>query len=587
MPDFLQILRRSRSLLFALLASGLALGATAEDDPPGRVGRLSWLSGTVYLKDPGTGELSAAPLNQPLTSGDIVTTEANSRAEIQIGAMTLRLDARSRIEFDRIDDEQVRIFLDAGKMIAKLPTDDSRRDFVLETAPGRFIPRDTGIYRFDRDNDSASATSYFGILRFEDSDNTLDIPAGESAHVWSDNGQLRYRMAQGVRDEFTQWSAARDQHPRSTAYSRYVSPEMTGAQDLDTYGDWSETPEYGAVWFPRAVTVDWAPYRTGYWAWVAPWGWTWIGHEPWGFAPFHYGRWVRVRGAWAWVPGTRTVRPVYAPALVAWVGTPGLEISIRTGGAPRVGWFPLAPREVYVPIYRSSRNHVRFVNAPHVPHIRNIDEIVARPHEVMRHTRFVHRDEPRAFSTARPESFQHRRGETRITSNPTGSAEFRDRQAHFSRPSMESRRAPETEPQPRPERKSIQLAPRQEKQTMEIRREPPHPRSESSRPRQQERSFRGEDPRREVVRQPPDRRIESIRSVAQPVNPPASQERPRELSRSPEPRHGIRLESRQMPREERAQPPRTERRENREAHEERRDERRERRQLSSEANRRQ
>jgi len=94
---------------------------------------------------------------------------------------------------------------------------------------------------------------------------------------------------------------------------------MTGAQDLDAYGDWSETPEYGAAWFPRTVDVDWAPYRSGHWAWVAPWGWTWIDAAPWGFAPFHYGRWVRIHGAWAWIPGTRITRPVYAPAW--WAGS--------------------------------------------------------------------------------------------------------------------------------------------------------------------------------------------------------------------------------------------------------------------------
>ena len=77
-------------------------------------------------------------------------------------------------------------------------------------------------------------------------------------------------MAQGSRDECTPWSAARDQRARTPAYARYVSPEMTGAQDLDAYGDWSETPEYGAVWVPRDIAADWAPYRTGHWAWKKP-----------------------------------------------------------------------------------------------------------------------------------------------------------------------------------------------------------------------------------------------------------------------------------------------------------------------------
>ena len=231
---------------------------------------------------------------------------------------------------------------------------------------------------------------------------------------------------------------------------------------------------------------------------------------------------------------------------------------------------------------------------------RCIDEIVARPYEVMRHTRFMHRDEPRAFSVARPESFQRHREETRIAPAPRRAAEFPDRQQRFSRPDMESRRAPETGlrsrpesnlPVERPQQQTVQIAPLQERQTLDIRREPPQVRSESREPRHQERSFRSEDSsreaRREAVRQAPDMRIEPPRPVAQPVNPPASLDRPRdELSRSPEPRHGMRLETRQVPREERAQPPRTERQENREAQGERRNERRERGQSERDATKR-
>ena len=125
---------------------------------------------------------------------------------------------------------------------------------------------------------------------------------------------------------------------------------MTGSQDLDTYGAWQTAPDYGPVWVPTGVAVGWAPYRYGHWVWMAPWGWTWVEDEPWGFAPFHYGRWVFVGGAWGWVPGPVGVRPVYAPALVAWVGgTPGFSFSVAIGGGGGIGWFPLGPREVFVP----------------------------------------------------------------------------------------------------------------------------------------------------------------------------------------------------------------------------------------------
>ena len=414
MLDLSALLRRGRALLLAAMAALVALPAFAQNDPPGRIGRIASISGDVYLSNPQTGELGAAPLNQPLTSGDIVSTAPGARAEIQIGAMTLRLDSGSRIVFDRIDDESVHVRLDDGRLIAKLPTDDTRRDFMLETPHARFRARDTGIYRFDQDHRDTVATTYFGTLRADGQDAAIDIGSGEAAHLWADDtGRFAYRMTQGSSDEFTQWSAARDRHQRASATARYVSPEMTGVQDLDAWGDWSETPDYGAVWFPRAVAADWAPYREGRWAWVAPWGWTWVGSEPWGFAPFHYGRWVRIHDAWAWVPGNRVARPVFAPALVAWMGTSSGSFSVSIG-APPVRWFPLAPREVYVPYYRSSRTHVRHVNEPHVRDIRNLDDIVVRPHEVVRRTRFIHRDEPRAVSVAPVRGFREDRPEPRM-----------------------------------------------------------------------------------------------------------------------------------------------------------------------------
>ena len=92
---------------------------------------------------------------------------------------------------------------------------------------------------------------------------------------------------------------------------------------------------------------------------MAPWGWTWVEDEPWGFAPFHYGRWAFAGTGWVWVPGPSVVRPVYAPALVAWVGGgPGFHFS----GGVGVGWLPLAPGEVFIPGYRVSGAYMNRVN---------------------------------------------------------------------------------------------------------------------------------------------------------------------------------------------------------------------------------
>jgi hypothetical protein len=62
------------------------------------------------------------------------------------------------------------------------------------------------------------------------------------------------------------------------------------------------------------------------------------------------------------VVGVAYVRPVYAPALVAWVGGPHFSIGIGGGVGAGVAWFPLGPREVFVPSYHVSRTYVTNVN---------------------------------------------------------------------------------------------------------------------------------------------------------------------------------------------------------------------------------
>ena len=167
-------------------------------------------------------------------------------------------------------------------------------------------------------------------------------------------------------DEYDQWSYSRDRAEDESVSAQYVSRDMTGYEDLDRNGTWSDDADYGHVWVPSHVAYDWAPYRYGRWAWVEPYGWTWIDDAPWGFAPFHYGRWAYVRNRWVWAPGVVRRRPVYAPALVVFVGGSNFSGGRYYGDRGDVAWFPLAPREIYRPAYRTSDDYVRLVNVTNV-----------------------------------------------------------------------------------------------------------------------------------------------------------------------------------------------------------------------------
>ncbi len=147
-------------------------------------------------------------------------------------------------------------------------------------------------------------------------------------------------------DVWDRWNYARTEALVDTVSARYVPPTVSGVDDLDQHGNWRVVPEYGSVWVPEGVATDWAPYTTGRWVWDPRFGWSWVDTAPWGWAPYHYGRWVHLDRVWAWAPGPVVVRPVYAPALVAFFGAPGVRVAI---GAPFVSWVALGWGEPCVP----------------------------------------------------------------------------------------------------------------------------------------------------------------------------------------------------------------------------------------------
>jgi len=383
-----------RSSRLAAVVCGLlitsSMAASAMTDPSGRVGRIGDLQGQVWLFSPESGEWSSAQRNRPVTTGDRVATDGDARAEIQVGSTTLRLDGSTELEVLQLDDDVMRYQLHNGSVAARLRTRESAREFELHTAEGRFRPESAGRFRFDRFDERTHATAWRGQALFEGTEAAVTVMSGQRVEVWKDS-RTQYTLTNPVRDAFSDWVSARDQSDERTASTRYVSPEMTGVEDLDRNGRWEQSPEYGPLWTPYAVAPGWAPYRYGQWAYVRPWGWTWVDDARWGFAPFHYGRWVWHRSAWCWAPGTYIARPVYAPALVGWVGGPRVSVSISVGSAPSVGWFPLGPREVYVPGYAVSPRYVRNVNVTHVTNITNVTNIINNPDTVVQRTHYVNR----------------------------------------------------------------------------------------------------------------------------------------------------------------------------------------------------
>lgn len=351
---------RTPLAFFMVLLAWLSAPAWAQQDPPGRVGRVAAVQGQVYGFDSVAGEWSPAEPNLPLTDGDRISTGPVGRAELQVGSTTLRLHSRTELEVVRLDDERMLFQLKTGSLAVRVRSGQMAGEIEIVTAEARLQPLRAGHYRIDRSGARTQAGSWRGDLRVDD-EFGFSIATGQLAELWREDGELRHAWGNPADDVFAERVLREDGLEETrTASEQFVSPEMTGAADLDRYGRWDRHPEYGPVWLPLQVSVGWAPYKHGRWTWVRPWGWTWVDSARWGFAPFHYGRWVQWNNRWGWVPGSYVARPVYSPGLVVWSGT------VHVGGrhGPGVGWAPLSPRDRYVPVYRHTPRHAGRIDAP-------------------------------------------------------------------------------------------------------------------------------------------------------------------------------------------------------------------------------
>jgi Family of unknown function (DUF6600) len=356
---------------FVLVAAKPAV-ADDDDDPPSRVARLSYTNGEVSFSPGGTDDWVAAVLNRPMTTGDKLWTDQGARAELHVGSAVIRLSGQTGFSFLNLDDRMMQIRVTEGTINLRVLRLDDQESIEVDTPNLAFSVLRPGRYRINVNEagDTTVINIPEGSGEVTGGGSAYTIHPGEQA-IFTGTDSLTADMEGADRDDdFDRWCSQRDYREEHAVARRYVSDDVIGYEDLDDYGGWRQVPEYGTVWFPHVTVVGWAPYRYGHWAWISPWGWTWVDDAPWGFAPFHYGRWVNVRGGWGWVPcppravAVAYVRPVYAPALVAWVGGPHFAVGVGVGGGVgvNVGWFPLGPREVYVPSYHSSRTYINNVN---------------------------------------------------------------------------------------------------------------------------------------------------------------------------------------------------------------------------------
>jgi hypothetical protein len=341
-----------------------------DQDPPSRVARLSYFDGSVSFQAGGSGDWGNAAKNRPVTIGDKLWVDKDARAELQAGQVTIHLGGMTALSFLNLDQNITQMRLAEGTVNFRVRELRQGDLYEVDTPNAAFTARQAGAFRIDvnEQGDGSIVTVIRGEGEVTAGGRSYDVHAGELAEFNGTDSDVKYRADRAPDpDDFDRWSADRDRREEDSVSARYVSRDMVGYSDLDDNGTWSDEPEYGHVWYPNNVAADWAPYSNGSWSYVGPWGWTWVDNEPWGFAPFHYGRWNDFGGRWGWSPGPIGGYPIYGPAFVGFLGG-----DLGFGGG--FGWFPLGFGEVYQPWYGCGAGYLQNINVNNT-YITNINNI--------------------------------------------------------------------------------------------------------------------------------------------------------------------------------------------------------------------
>lgn len=364
------------AVLVAVLAGlGVALyfknEQTASAEALPNAARLQRVDGEVglnnSLRDDESAKWIAATANHPISVGDRIYTRDNSRASIAFtGRNFTRLDPNTALDVVTLADGRTQLALRNGSAFFDVGYLAPNELFEVGTPQGSVVLAEPGLYNMGfRDDGSIAVSVLSGLAQVVGLAGSGQISKGEMLTLLGQTAaevalsRLDGRDAGYMVDDYYRYQYPNIYDGRYSSYDAYVNDPfyydpyrrnvsykhvtyaIPGVNDLDHYGDWQEVSGHGYGWRPR-VEGNWAPYQQGYWTNDYPYGLTWVSSEPWGYAPYHYGRWAFVNNQWFWIPEAVNTTPTYSPALVAFV---------PLNDANQIGWVALGPGDPYAPRY--------------------------------------------------------------------------------------------------------------------------------------------------------------------------------------------------------------------------------------------
>ena len=264
----------------------------------------------------------------------------------------------------------------------------NQADLEIDTPSVAVHPLEPGTYRIEVfSNSQTTVIVRKGRAQVSTTQGNATVKNNEMIRVQGVANPQYQIVDAPSRDAWDQWNDQRNHLVEDAKNYQYTNHYYTGAEDLDSYGQWINVPGYNWCWTPY-VDAGWIPYYNGRWAWEPYYGWTWVSAEPWGWAPYHYGRWFNYGGSWCWWPGpvTPIYNPVWAPAYVSFFGFGGgrfgVGVGFGFGGFGSIGWLPIGPCDPFFPWYGYRRGFgygrgfgYNAVNITNIQNIRNITNI--------------------------------------------------------------------------------------------------------------------------------------------------------------------------------------------------------------------
>jgi len=315
---------RSLKLFAALIFLSAMLVPAASAQSNVRIVRISDVEGQVDI-DNGAGYESAT-INMPIAGRARLATREDGWAEIQFeDGSTVRLAPESEIVLSQLkfSDEGAgltTVDITQGEVEFEVAYQD-RGSFQVNTPQKSVLLHQSGRFRVRSDSSNPME-----LVVWAGEVGVFDQASGEEVHVrdhetfaLDPSDTSRYDLETVVaEDDLDQWSMQRDDYLSKNANDAHTqSPYNYGVSDLDSDGQYYDVADYGYMWRPNGVGVDWDPFSNGYWC-QTPFGFTWVSAYRWGWMPYRYGRWVFINGrGWFWEPGAwhgwQRIPPVFNP----------------------------------------------------------------------------------------------------------------------------------------------------------------------------------------------------------------------------------------------------------------------------------